>query len=409
MSTAAHGEAWGEAIAEENRRGWGAAARPWARRARGAATFAWKWSAGALLCMGLFSSIIVVGWVYRVMQRSAVKAWHKRSGLRGEGVDFQAFVSDDAETAGLKRWPNWILAPDAWRLLRGERAVRRLPRALTGSLWANVTTGIGAAFNTWVLTLPGCAIMYFSWWGGWNNSFNKGYEQAAVGPVLGLLGAGLFIAAMFYLPIAQARQAATGEWRRFYDFSLVWRVIRRRWWACAALAAAYALCSVIVVMILKTAPVGFDRIEGYEQMTDAEVLANLQLYFLGSCFVVIAMYLLLRLMAVRTYARGLLAVLRTGDVKADHLGAFERRTLERLNLLSEPEPNDRHPVLRTAGALTHGTLVAASFLVMALIWFTFVSQIYVSEFLNYHGPQGWLNQPLVQLPWFSYIPPGLRG
>jgi hypothetical protein len=42
------------------------------------------------------------------------------------------------------------------------------------------------------------------------------------------------------------------------------------------------------------------------------------------------------------------------------------------------------------------------------VWFTFVAQIFISEFLNYHPVLGWLNQTLVQLPWFHYIPPHLK-
>ena len=29
---------------------------------------------------------------------------------------------------------------------------------------------------------------------------------------------------------------------------------------------------------------------------------------------------------------------------------------------------------------------------------------YISEFFSYHGMIGWLNQPLIQLPWFRYVP-----
>jgi hypothetical protein len=45
----------------------------------------------------------------------------------------------------------------------------------------------------------------------------------------------------------------------------------------------------------------------------------------------------------------------------------------------------------------------------AALWFAFVAQIFVSEFFNYHPVVGWLNQPLVHLPWFRYIPAGLGG
>ena len=54
------------------------------------------------------------------------------------------------------------------------------------------------------------------------------------------------------------------------------------------------------------------------------------------------------------------------------------------------------PVWRTA------VLAGAVF-----VWFTFVAQIYVREFIAYHPLQGFMNQPLVQLPWFRYVPRSL--
>ena len=43
------------------------------------------------------------------------------------------------------------------------------------------------------------------------------------------------------------------------------------------------------------------------------------------------------------------------------------------------------------------------------VWFTFVAQIYVAQFLNYIPFVGWMNQPLVQLPWIKYVPTRIYG
>jgi hypothetical protein len=40
------------------------------------------------------------------------------------------------------------------------------------------------------------------------------------------------------------------------------------------------------------------------------------------------------------------------------------------------------------------------------IWFAFVAQVYVSEFLNYHPVAGFLNHVLVQFPCFDFVPLG---
>ena len=44
---------------------------------------------------------------------------------------------------------------------------------------------------------------------------------------------------------------------------------------------------------------------------------------------------------------------------------------------------------------------------MFLVWFSFGAQIYIAQFMNYI-PDAWLNQPLVQLPLFHFIPSALR-
>jgi hypothetical protein len=47
--------------------------------------------------------------------------------------------------------------------------------------------------------------------------------------------------------------------------------------------------------------------------------------------------------------------------------------------------------------------------ILVAVWFSFVAQIYISEFINYHSGLGWINQPLVQLPWFRYLPTAVRN
>ena len=64
----------------------------------------------------------------------------------------------------------------------------------------------------------------------------------------------------------------------------------------------------------------------------------------------------------------------------------------------------RHPLVRFSVGLTDRTVRFAGGALAAVLWFTFVAQIFVAEFLNYRPVVGWLNQPLVQLPWFRYLP-----
>jgi hypothetical protein len=84
--------------------------------------------------------------------------------------------------------------------------------------------------------------------------------------------------------------------------------------------------------------------------------------------------------------------------------------LSRLDLLFvRPQPK-RNRFVRTiawvgtkAGAATIGVA-------MFFVYFTFVAQVYVGEFLHKNDRGlGWWNQPLVQLPYFNYTPSRLNA
>ncbi len=356
--------------------------------------WAWRALVGALLCQVLPLSVIAVGWTQRLMQRQTLAVWHRERNA-GTG-DFARFTREDPATAGLAEPPSWLLAA---RPGSG-------PRARFGGLRANARLGLAAACNVWALTLPGCVLWLFAWHAGWNNSFHQGYEQSFVGPALGWLGVVLFVAAMLYVPMAQARQAATGSFRAFYDFRLVWRLARRRWASTLRLAALYALFSV-PVMALKTAPIAFDRLPGYPEWSDEQALEILGIFFFWAGLFVFVAYVLLRRSAARIYATAVLDGIRAGAIEPEQLGAFERVALSRLDLLGSEQPRRRSAALRAVRGATRWTARTAAVGITAALWFAFVAQIFVSEFLNHHPALGWLNQPLVQLPFFRYLPPGL--
>jgi hypothetical protein len=187
---------------------------------------------GMAFCQGLLGSLLVAGWACRLAQRSALKYWWSRSGRTLEEASFLDFLAANERTRPHRHWPNWFFEQNL------RQTLRRMPGSSLGSyllallsapvnsLWRNFWLGLQVVANTWLLTLPACLFWWFGWYDGWNNSFNKGYEQAAVGPLVSVFGILLFIVAMFYVPLAQARQAVTGQWRAFFQFRLVWRIVR---------------------------------------------------------------------------------------------------------------------------------------------------------------------------------------
>ena len=408
---------------------------------------------GMALCQSILGSLAVLGWTYRFMQRAVLKRWWRVADQRQAAqrfadfvtedssarphwswllklwwrlVDqhraaqrFAGFVASDSQTCEHLHWPNWFLAQNF------REAAKRSPDSSFGkyvltlvqnvlvSFWTNVRIGVQGIFNTWVLTLPGGILWLFAWFAGWNNSFNKGYEQAWIGPATGFAGILLFIGAMLYVPLAQARQAVTGDWRRFYDFRLVWTLIRRHWRACLGLALLYSLCSIPIVVLI-VLPSSFQQISpALNDVTTDDVQTivwTLRRYFFWSALVALPAFVLVRFVAARIYGSAVLKAVQSGGIAEDVLAESEWQALHRLGLLQIQPARQRHPVVRAiawaatrAGRITFG--IATS-----LIWFTFVSQVFIAQFFSYHtGPTLWLNNPLVQLPWLLHLPAWLRN
>jgi hypothetical protein len=366
-----------------------------------------------VFCQSVLGALAIVGWTYRLMQRSVLKRWWQASVSSAKPGRFEEFAAGDARTVGHIHWPNWFLAQDFRRNRRVQRgwppAAALLPR-LAASLWHNVRLGVQAMFNTWVLTLPSCALMLFGWYDGWNNSFNKGYEQFWVGPALSWLGILLFITAMLYVPMAQARQAVTGDWHAFYQFRLVWTLVRRRWLASFGLATIYALCS-LPLIVLATIVMFLPNIRPeYADLTPSQTMQVLNRYYFWSALFVFPAFVALRLASARIYGTALLKAVQGGAIAQEALGENEWQALHRLDLLKVEPPRIRHPVLRLASwAGTRAGRVTFGFLTV-LVWFLFVFQTYLAQFFHYHlGPTVWLNRPLVQLPWFHHLPATLEN
>ncbi len=370
---------------------------------------------GMVFCQGLIGSILVVGWTYRLTQRWIVKGWWIKARACLSEPSFAGFLASHESTGALQHWPNWFAHQNFRGAIRRAAGMSKRAYAVAvlqapfHGLWLNGRAGLQAIFNTWLLTLPACLLWWFGWYDGWNNSFSKGYEQAAVGPLISIVGILWFIAIMFYLPLAQARQAATGEWRRFYDFTLIWKLARLRWLSCLGLALLYVLFA-LPLNVLKTFPVFAPQNHPHlAGLSDPEVLKHLNGHFFWSALLVLPAYVGLRLVAGRIYGSGLLLLLQRGEIDPERLGVFEQLVLARLGLLQAAAPRQRHLLVRFI-AWT-GTRLGRVFgaITLALVWFAFVAQVYVAEFFNFHGALGWLNQVLVQLPWFHYLPARLKS
>lgn len=298
---------------------------------------------GALFCLTPVTAILVLGWLMRLMQREEALT---RARLQGH----------QAASMRRARLPRWIL-------VEAQVSAKGLTRWF-GSLAENVRFGLAALVTVAAGTLPFTLLWLFSWWGGWENSFNKGYEQAWVGPTVGLLGVAISLPLLARLPMALAHQAAEGRMSAFFSRRHVRQLIRAAGWRYVLLSFLFVTAAV-PLFLAKSAPVFVEQWSpGFLERDAAAIKDFAGTYRFVSALYLMAVLVLLRRMAARQHARAALALSHQG-----RQGAF---------------------------SFSLGTIVQTLFL--WLIWFGLVVQIYVGQFVS-HQWVSWLNHPLIELPW----------
>lgn len=368
-----------------------------------------KFLLGMVMMQAPLGAVVLNGWTARLMQRVTLRTWWRAARRQGYSAPFLQFVREDATTVDHGHWPNWIVRQGFARHVAQQPLLSGRIRAFAGglfrSLWDNGRIGVQMLLNTSLVLLPSLLLMWSGWFTGWQVSFNKGYEHFAVGASVSWLGILLFIAGMFYVPMALARQAATGDWRRFYDFRLVRTLVKRAWLGHALLAAGYLAASA-PVMLMIAGPTFFGQNLASDAVVSPEkVRADLMGYYFLCALWVMPAFVALRVFTAVLHARTLLKAVQTGAVSEEALTETEWKTLHRLNLLADIRPPSRSVWARIAvwfgtraGRITGGILTA-------LAWFGVLAlPTYVGTFFNYRFAFSWLNQPLVLLPWFHHLP-----
>ena len=342
-------------------------------------------------------SILVFGWMYTLMRALGLRMWQRRVTIA---------EMDPALSMQHQPFANPLLLTPQQVLLRRDRSLMNsllfsvscVVRNITG-LWV---FGLQIFLNTAIFLVPIGMLWSFSWWGGWNNSFFKGYESYAVGPSLGFTGVMLFCVVMLYVPLAQARHAITGQWRAFWDVRMIRQIIGARPFACLFLALAFAIAQV-PVMLLKSIPFQFtETVAHYDVMTDAQVHDLSQAYFFYCGIYILLAALLLKYWAMRIYTKGILKLIHKDVVRAEQLSGCEAQALDSFGISDVGKCAEGAWKRVVKWPLQTLCLIAC-----LLLWFSFVGQLYFAQFLKYDSNgygKGWVNQPLIHLPWFNYTP-----
>ncbi len=352
-----------------------------------------SWFLAALSCLSIPLAVVFSGWTYRLVQRRVLTFWAKRL---EQGPPFERIL------------PRWFVSERFRHHLSTARShspldwVHGVSCAFLGSFATNIKVGFLTVLNSLLVTLPGGMIMMFSWYSGWDNSFNKGYEQAAIGPLWGFIGIFLFMAAMTYVPIAQARQAATGRTKSFWNYRKVRDVIKARPVACLLLVAGYAALG-FVFMIAVSALMFIGNSNGFADLTPPQIIAFLNsYYFWWAALFIVPGFIALKLLAGRIYAGAAFDAVTGGSWKKEELAGEEARAFESapVNVTPPALPGLMRTSLRAFSSIGRFTLRLATFLL--LLGFAF--QLYVAQFFNFEPAANWLRQPMVQIPWYHSIP-----
>ncbi len=281
---------------------------------------------GTLLCLSPITSILALGWIIRRMHLSI----RRRNGDAGAV-------------------PGWIL---------GERGSGWLGR-LIGGLAANIRVGLSGALSLGLVSLLFTLPWLLAWWAGWDNSFNKGYEQAWAGPALFFTGIGAYLFVMLHLPMALAHQAATGRWLALFEWRELRRVVARTGWR-HALFAATSVVFALPLFAARGLPVFVEGIiPGFADFTPEQV-ANVA----GIANLVVGAYIFATLWWLRTWS---------ARIYSDASARKKRPNL----------------ILR---CLRNATITA--------IWSGLVVLIVVAQFLH-HSWWAWLTHPAFLLPWYG--------
>ncbi len=249
-------------------------------------------------------------------------------------------------------------------MVADEGGSERRLRRWFGALIENARLGLAALLTIAATTLPFTVLWLLSWWGGWENSFNKGYEQAWVGPLVGLIGVVIALPLLTYLPMALAHQAAEGRMAAFFQVARVRRLIRRAGWRYVGLCLLVMLAA-LPLFVVKAAPTFVEGWSpGFLDRNSEEIAAFAATYRLWATVYVVLALIFLRRLTARLYGRAVVADERAPSAK---------------------------PLLAGLGTVLRTVLIWS-------IWLGLIAQLFVGQFVN-HLWIGWLNPPLVGLPW----------
>ena len=357
-------------------------------------------------CQTLFTSILALGWSYRWVRHRVSQRLFQFSPM-AEKTTWQQFASNLEPLTPVRDIPNLFRRQPG--ISSPSHSVFKCIHNWLHAAWLNFRVGLGGILTTWVLTLFPCIIWAYAWYTGWHISFTKMYEESATGFSLGFSGLLLFTAIMLYLPTAQARHAFTNDWHSFFDWRFISALLWRRPLQLFLLAIGYVIVNVVLTFF-KALPTFFTTINpALETLPAIEALEFLNQYYFYTGGMAFLFFLALRTIAGNIYSSALREMWCQSTLKPE---AFNREEIRLFELL-EVDYGSRYQkpglVRKILGIPLNVTYRGGMLTLTVLVWSVFNFIPFVSEFANYYPVRGFLNQPLVQLPCFRYVPTHLEA
>ena len=303
---------------------------------------------GILLCLTPLTAILVLGWLMRFMRREMLKYWRHRS-------NHKAYTEKQYENM-----PNWLRSNDS--------------NGFLASFFENIRLGLQAFFVFSIVTLPYGTLWALAWWAGWNNSFNKGYEQVQVGPLIAIAGAIYFIIIMIYMPLAHSHHAAVGRWSAFFQIRTITKLIFSNRIRCFLLIFAWTVLA-LPIFAIRGVPVFIENIIPDFFSRSPEEIQHFSgtLKFWATVYVFCSALFLWR-MAARLYARGCM------KLDKEYLAKWVDLQFTQLNITQEQ--GNKHSFISSS---VFRYIVSGIFILLSgILWFVFSFQILLSQFLNHN-------------------------
>jgi hypothetical protein len=314
-----------------------------------------------ILCLTPFSAVVALGWIMRLMRREIVIEIGRHSQSDGHrDVSRKAALT---RISALPQLANTVRFPGWWK-----------------GLWDTICSAFKAIFAVSLAILPFGTILLVSWWAGWENSFNKGYEQAWVGPVLALVGIALAMFTLVHLPMALAHHAAEQRVGAIWEVGLIRQLIGRVRWRYLMLTLVTVVLSG-PIFLLQILPTFVENISPeLSTASPAEIEAFVFRYYGAATLYLVLALFVLRRWAARLYTRAAL-LHRSNELQ------FIRQVTEEL----EQQEMPLRPAPGRFGGIIAGVLMLAA-------WLAFLASLYVAQFANYAW-WNWISLPLTGLPW----------